>query len=115
MNLEIKRAVRSALIPGPGPGPEGGGPNHVRDTDELGANQGGAQAPETGGAPEVRGGNAPTPETEAGDLEADPEIERKMIQVGEDPKLHRKATAQPGGHAARAGDAKEVEAAADPP
>lgn len=27
------------------------------------------------------------------------ETERRMIQGGEDPKHHRKATAQPGGHA----------------
>lgn len=32
------------------------------------------------------------------------ETERRMIQGGEDPKHHRKATAQPGGHAVRAGE-----------
>ncbi len=39
--------------------------------DEPGADQGGGQAPEARGAPEVRAGNAPAPKT-AGDLKADP-------------------------------------------
>lgn len=37
-----------------------------------GADQGDGQIPEPGGAPEAHAGNAPTPETEAGALEADP-------------------------------------------
>lgn len=114
MNLEIRRAVRSALVPGlgPGPSPEEGGPDHA---DEPEADQGGGRTLETEDAPEVRVRKTPTPETEAGDLEADPEIERKMIQGDEDPKLRQKATAQLEDHAARAGDAEEVEVAAASP
>lgn len=111
MNLEIRRAERGTLVVGPGP--EGGGPDHVRDTGDPGADQGDGQAPEAGGALKAPAGSTPTLETEAGDLQADPEIERKTIQGGEDPEHHLKATAQPGGHAARSGDAGEVEAAAD--
>lgn len=41
---------------------------------EPGADQGDGQAREAGGAPKAHAGNTPTPETEAGDLEADPGI-----------------------------------------
>lgn len=111
MNLDIKRAKRSVL--GRGLGPEEGGPDHVHDTGEPGAGQGAGQAPEAEGAPKAHAGDAPTPETEAGDLQADPERERKMILGEEDPKRLPKATAQPGGHAVRAGDAGKVAALAD--
>lgn len=39
---------------------------------EQEADQGAGQAQEAGGAPKVHARDAPTPETEAGDLEADP-------------------------------------------
>lgn len=96
-----------------------------------GADQEDGQPREAGGAPEARAGNAPALVTEAGDLEADPggllllldgrfireaklfeipmknvftEIGRKMSQAGGDPKRHQKATAQPDGHVAVAGE-----------
>lgn len=111
MNLEIRKAKRSALVAGPGPG--GGGPGHVPDTGELGANHGDDQTPETRGAPKALAGDTLTPETKAGDLQADPEIERKRTQAEEDPKHHLRATAQPGDLTAGTGDAREVEARAD--
>lgn len=98
MNLDIRRAKRSVL--GPGLGPEEGGPDLVQDTGEAEADQGADQTQEAEGAPKAHAGDAPTPETEAGALEADPERERKMILGEEDPKHLPKATAQPGGHAA---------------
>lgn len=39
---------------------------------EPGANPGDGRAPEIGGAPKAHAGRAPTLETEAGDLRADP-------------------------------------------
>lgn len=96
MNLGIRGAKRSTL--GPGPGPEREGPLHVQDTGE--ADQSGDQAREAGGAPEAHAGDTPTPETKAGNLQVDPEIEKKMTVGGEDPKHLPKATAQPGGHVA---------------
>lgn len=39
---------------------------------EPGADHGDGRPPEAGGAPKAHAGNAPTPETEAGDLKADP-------------------------------------------
>lgn len=111
MNLEIRRAERGTLVAGPGP--EGGGPDHVQDTGDPGADHGDGQTPEAGGALKAPAGSTLNPETEAGDLQADREIERKKIQGGEDPERPLKATVQPGGHAARTGDAEEVEATAD--
>lgn len=113
MNLDIRRARRNELHRGLDPGPEGGGPDHIQDTGEPGADHHDRQTPEAGGAPKAHEGNATTPESETGDLKVDPEIERKTIQGEENPKRHQKATAQPGGHAARVGDAGKVEAAPD--
>lgn len=110
MNLEVKKAKRGGLGPDPGEG----GQVHVHDTDDPGADHDADQLPETGGALKAHAENAPVPGTEAEDLEADPETERRMIQGEEDPERLRKATAQPGGHAAGAGDVEEVEVVADP-
>ncbi|KAI3374316.1 hypothetical protein L3Q82_006154 [Scortum barcoo] len=71
--LQIRIAKRSTLIPGPGPGPEGGGPDRVQDTGEAGADHGDGQPPEAGGAPKAHAENAPALETEADDLKVDPD------------------------------------------
>lgn len=99
MNLDIRKAKRNIL--GLDPGPEEEGPDHVQDTvaGEPGADRGADPAQEAGGAPKAHAGDTPTPETGAGDLEADPETERRRMLGGGGQKRLLKATAQPEGHA----------------
>lgn len=111
MNLETRTAKRNAL--GRDPDPGGGDPDPVQDTDGQGVDPGNDQVLETKGAPEAHDGEVPTRGIKAGDLTADPETGRKKSREGDDPKLHPRATAQPGGRVVRAGDTGEVEASAD--
>lgn len=113
MNQETKKA-RSALGLVRGPDPGGGSPDLAQGTGAPGADPGDGRPQEAGGVQEARDGNAPALVTEADDLEAGPEIGRKMSQAGGDPKRLQRATAQPDGHAVVVGDEGKVGLSADP-